>query len=171
MAFVDTNPLVNGLSGMLGRTLVFKNYYGKTIVASRPRPPKAQSESQKANRSKFRDASRWARAVLHDAKQKAYYQKKAKQLNLPNAYTAAITDFMRKPVVSKVITKTDKPTYSVRKKDFSLKQVTAQLKDGTPIPAIALGPDLWVFEAPAELSVKFSVMNSNNKITEFSIST
>jgi hypothetical protein len=171
MAIVSTNPLINGLSGMLGRTLVFKTIYGKTIVASRPRPPKTQSESQKANRSKFRDASRWARAVLHDAKQKAYYQKKAKQLNLPNAYTAAITDYMRKPVVTKVNAKAGKPTYTVQKKDFALKNVTAQLNDGTPIPTKAASPDLWVFEVPAERHVEFSVMNTNNKITVLTVFT
>lgn len=165
MAIVNTNPLVNGLSGMLGRTLVFKTLYGKTIVASRPRPPKTQSESQKANRSKFRDASRWARATLHDPKRKAYYQKKAEKLNLPNAYTAAIADYMRKPIALKVKALTDKPTYTVFKKDFALKQVTAQLNDGTQIPAIAAGPDRWVFEVPADKDIAFSVTGSNDKVT------
>jgi hypothetical protein len=165
MAIVSTNPLVNGLSGMLGRTLVFKTLYGKTIVASRPRPPKTQSESQKANRNKFRDASRWARAELYNPARKAYYQKKARQLNLPNAYTAAITDYMRKPVVTKVTTKTDNPTYTVRKKDFALKQVTAQRNDGTPIAATATEPDFWVFEAPPEVGIQFSITSMNNKIT------
>jgi hypothetical protein len=165
MAHVNTNPLIHGLSGMLGRTLVFKTLYGKTIVASRPRPPKTQSESQKANRSKFRDASRWARATLHDPARKAYYQQKAKQLNLPNAYTAAIADYMRKPVVSKVNVKADKATYAVYKKDFALKQVTAQLKDRTPITATAVGSDLWVFEAPADGELEFIVTSANNKVT------
>ena len=164
MAFVNTNPLVNGLSGMLGNTLVFKNYYGKTIVASRPRPPKKQSESQKANRSKFRDASRWARAELYYPERKAYYQQKAKQLNLPNAYTAAITDYMRKARVSTVKTKAEKTTYAVYKKDFALKQVTAQLPDGTPIPAKSSAPDFWVFEAPADVGIQFSVVGMNKKV-------
>ena len=171
MAVVNTNPLVNGLSGMLGNTRVFKNYYGKTIVASRPRKPKTQSESQKANRSKFRDASRWARAELYYPARKAYYQQKAKQLNLPNAYTAAITDFMRQARVSAVKEKAEKTTYAVYKKDFALKQVTAQQPDGTPILAKSTAPDFWVFEAPPEVGIQFHVVSMNNKVTVLTIAT
>jgi hypothetical protein len=170
MAFVNTNPLVNGLSGMLGNTLVFKNYYGKTIVASRPRSPKKQSESQKANRSKFRDATLWARAELRDPARKTYYQKKARQLKLPNAYTAAITDYMRKPTVTKA-TSANKTTYTVQKKDFALKQVMAQRLDGTPLTAKANTYDFWVFEAPTDVGIQFHVVNMNKNVTMLSIAT
>ena len=165
MAFVNTNPLVNGLSGMLGNTLVFKNYYGKTIVASRPRLPKKQSESQKANRSKFRDASLWARSELRNPARKTYYQQKAKQLKLPNAYTAAITDYMRNPTVTKVTT-LNKTMYTVQKNDFALKQVTAQRVDGTPVTVMANTHDFWVFEAPLDTTILFSATSMNNKVVE-----
>jgi hypothetical protein len=102
MAIVTTNPIVNGLSGMLGQTLVFKILRGKTIVASRPRPAKTQSEQQRQNRSKFRQAATWAKTMLHDPQQKTYYQQQAKKLKLPNAYTAAITDYMRKPQLKEI---------------------------------------------------------------------
>jgi hypothetical protein len=122
MATLRSNPLINGFSGMLGNAIVFRNLRGKTVVAQRPAPPKKQSEQQKANRTKFKEATEWARQVLTDPQRKEYYQKKAKKLNLPNAYTAAITDYMRSPVMDKFehhgIT-----TISIRKKGFSLKKV------------------------------------------------
>jgi hypothetical protein len=123
MATIRTNPLIEGLSGMLGQSIVFKNLRGKTIITSRPSPPKKQSELQKANRSKFRQATYYAKAAMLDAEKKAYYQKKAKKLKLPNAYTAAITDYMR-PVKLKETNRTNTTvTYRITKRDFDVKQV------------------------------------------------
>ena len=47
-------------------------------------------------RDTFRDAVAYAKAVLKDPVQKAYYEKKKKQLGLNSVYQAAITDYMRK---------------------------------------------------------------------------
>ncbi len=80
MAKVTSNLLVSGLSGMLGGTLVFKILRGKTIVASRPRPPKVESEQQRQNRNKFKDGALWAKTILLDAQTKAYYTEQAKKL-------------------------------------------------------------------------------------------
>jgi hypothetical protein len=97
MAIVRSNDLIEGFSGMFGDTMVFRNLRGKTVVSQRPKLPKKESEQQKENRSKFRKATAWAQFVLENPERKEYYRKKAKKLNLPNAYTAAITDYMRKP--------------------------------------------------------------------------
>jgi hypothetical protein len=118
MATIRTNPLIEGLSGMLGQSIVFKNLRGRTIMT-----PKKQSEQQKANRSKFRQATYYAKAAMLDAEKKAYYQKKAKKLKLPNAYTAAITDYMR-PIKLKETHRTNAVvTYRIVKKDFDVKQI------------------------------------------------
>lgn len=95
MAKVNTNPLLNGLRGILGSSIVFKTWHGKTIVVSKPRPSKTQSPLQKANRNKFRDATLWAKTELKKPERKAYYHQQAEALQLPNAYTAAIKDYMR----------------------------------------------------------------------------
>jgi hypothetical protein len=122
MARVASNLLIDGLSGMLGRSLVFKNLRGKTIVTHAPAAPKKQSDQQKINRGKFREASMWAKEVLLDPQAKAYYQLKARKLKLPNAYTAAITDFMRKPKAS-IMKSGSVTTYTISKKDFALNKV------------------------------------------------
>jgi len=94
MAIVATNPLLNGISGRLGKNLVFKILRGKTIVTSRPLLPTRESEQQRANRDKFKRASVWAKAELMHPGKKQHYQDRANKLKLPNAYTAAIKDYM-----------------------------------------------------------------------------
>ncbi len=121
MATVATNPIVNGLSGMLGKTVVFKKWRNKTIVANYSPPAKQQSEAQRANRSKFREVANWAHTILNDPERKAYYQKKARKLGLPNAYTAAITDYMRKPQINQARKREGATSYCIYKKDFAIK--------------------------------------------------
>jgi len=129
MATVRTNPLVNGLSGMLGRTIVFKNLRGKTIMASCPKPSTKQSEQQKINRTKFKRASCWAKSVLKDPVKKEYYQRKSKKLKLPNAYTAAITDYMRNPRLNQTNHSPAGVTYVVDKKDFEITKAEVMISD------------------------------------------
>ncbi len=162
MATVATNPIMNGLSGMLGKTIVFKNWRNKTIVASYSAPSKKQSEAQRANRSKFREAANWAHAVLNDPERKAYYQKKARKLGLPNAYTAAITDYMRKPQISNIIKREGATSCFVYKKDFAVKsaEVNITAPDGTTasrtVQALASG-ECWIQLNDIELNLKIKV--------------
>jgi hypothetical protein len=128
MAVVRMNDLVEGLSGRVGK-IIFRTYRGKTYASSRPRKTKKQSEQQRSNRDKFKLATMYAKQMMNDAERKAYYKNKAQELNLPNAYTAAITDYMRKPQITAV--DTDKYTaegggqiaISAGKNDFKLATV------------------------------------------------
>lgn len=92
-----TNLLIQGLSGMLGKTLVFKTIRGKTYVSSAPRKPDKRKETvaQRNTRTTFQQATTWAKTTLLNPAQKEYYHQQAKALGLPNAYTAAITEYMR----------------------------------------------------------------------------
>jgi hypothetical protein len=123
MAIVKNNPIIKGLSGMVGKSIVFKQLRGKTIICNRPPKPQTQSAPQKETRDRFRKASEWAKSILLDADQKAYYQKKAHKLKLPNAYTAAIADYMRSAKVMQKNQYADKTTFFVYKKDFDVVQV------------------------------------------------
>lgn len=122
MATIKNNPLTERFSGMLGDVIVFRQMRGKTVVANRPRAPKRQSERQKQNRERFREATQFAHAAMLDADKKKYYSARAQKLNLPNAYTAAITDYLRKPQISKVKlnTKQNRVNIKVSKKGFSI---------------------------------------------------
>jgi hypothetical protein len=128
MAVIKMNDLVESVSGKVGK-LVFRTYYGKTYLSSKPSKPEKQSELQRANRSKFKLATEYAKSMMKNAGKKAYYTRIARKLELPNAYTAAITDYMRKPEIHGVDTGkyTAKAGGSIRinarKKDFSLDAV------------------------------------------------
>jgi hypothetical protein len=122
MAIIKNNDLIEGISGKYGNH-VFKQVRGKTIVCPLPPKPRSESEQQKENRNRFKQASAWAKRILLDADQKAYYLKKACKLNLPNAYTAAIADYMRRAKVMQVSQYADRTTFSIRKKDFAVAQI------------------------------------------------
>jgi hypothetical protein len=129
MARIKLNDIAEGISGMIGE-LVFRTYRGKTYMARRPSKAKNESESQRNTRSRFKLATQYAKQMMADPERKAYYNKKAKKLHLPNAYTAAITDYMRKPAVQRI----DASKYNGKpgdpviilasKKDFKLNRVS-----------------------------------------------
>lgn len=134
MATVASNELLKGLSGKFGDVLLFKTLRGKTFVSAPARKPdkRKETEAQRNTRSTFRQATQWAQTILHDPEKKAYYQQRAKALKLPNAYTAAITDYMRKPKVTKSI-EGKTVHYMVQKPGFALPdvQVSVNRNDAT----------------------------------------
>ena len=139
MARVANNVLMNGMRGKMGDALVLKTMRGKTFASVCARKPDRRKESaaQQNTRVTFRQATEWAQMILLDAERKAYYQQRAKKLKLPNAYTAAITDYMRKPKVIKTQDR-NRMIYTVSKPGFVLKQVRLTCSEPTvTLPNIA----------------------------------
>ena len=95
MAIIKSNDLIEGISGKYGDH-VFKQVRGKTVACPRSARPSKESIVQKENRSRFREAAQWAQTTLLEPEQKAYYRMKARTLKLPNAYTAAIAEYMQR---------------------------------------------------------------------------
>ena len=137
MASVAYNDIIDGLSGKFGNA-VFRTMRGKTFISPAPkkRTTKKQSEAQRSTRVTFRQAAEWAhRTLKEDPEMKAYYQQRAKALNLPNAYTAAVTDYMRKPKIKKT-THADTITYTVTKKGFAVKKVEVKSNPSMGSPSL-----------------------------------
>lgn len=162
MSIIRENIMMEGVSGMLGDVVVFRQLRGKTIMANRPSKPRFQSALQRENRLRFRQATTFAKQAMKDPQKKEYYLAKARKLRLPNAYTAAITDYMRKPAVTAVKHKgKDQGNIAIiaNKEGFTLASVTvsmvnaegttlttetAVLKDRLKNEWIArLAPDIW----------------------------
>jgi hypothetical protein len=132
---VSNNPLLKNARGTLGRTVYCRQRYGKTEMCNMPRKPdrSKETEAQRTTRYTFKEAAHYAKAILKDAERNAYYQRKAKKLNLRNAYTAALTDYMRKGKIESV----NRRKYTgkvggeimvvVHKKDFSVREVAVSL--------------------------------------------
>ena len=162
----STNILTKGLSGMIGRQIVFRSWNGKTYISAAPRKPKKQSPLQKENRTRFKMATAFAKKMMKDPEKKAEYLAIAKSLKLPNAYTAAITEYLRKPEVKEV----DTTNYSgkageeikvvVRKKDFEVQEVEVVIvdKDGVVIEEGKASKEAeWTYKTKSDIKEKESI--------------
>jgi len=105
MAMLSGNSPLQGIRGSIGE-LVFRSFGGKTVVSARPERSRfsEQSERQRRCRARFKDASLHVKKMLCDPAKKELYRKKAKELNLPNAYTAAVKEYMRKTTIESINT-------------------------------------------------------------------
>src|ERR1700760_1944957 len=93
-----TSPLHRGFRGGTG-DFIFRNYNGKTVVSLRPvYRNETNTEARRKARDHFREATFFAQHAMESVEKKSYYAQKARQLKLPNAYTAAITDYLRRRV-------------------------------------------------------------------------
>jgi hypothetical protein len=167
MARSINNILTKGLSGMVGKQLVFRTWNGKTFISVAPKKPKKQSPLQKENRSKFKMATVFAKSMMKDPVKKAEYKEIAKKLKLPNAYTAAITEYMRKPEIKEV----DTTDYSgktgehikikVRKRSFEVQDVEVIVVDlnGEVIEEgkATKSKGDWIYRTSAEVAGRESV--------------
>lgn len=97
MAIVSNNDLTLGLRGRVGKYFVFRTVRGKTVASHSPRrpDPRKQSDAQRKTRAAFREAAAWAVQTLRDPEQRRYFERRAKDLGLPNSYTAAVQQRMR----------------------------------------------------------------------------
>lgn len=103
MAKSRDNVVMQGASGKIGRTLVFRQRGDKTIIAKAPkrRPGgKPFSEAQLAAQQRFLDASIYAQAAIGDPLLKQAYTLKA-NVN-QSAYNVAFKDFMSPPEVRRL---------------------------------------------------------------------
>jgi hypothetical protein len=135
---VQNNNVMQKTTGKVG-LLVFRKLRGKTVVSWAPKKPdpSLQTEPQRQTRRNFKDAAVYAKAALLIPEKLAYYQHKAKKLKLPNAYTAAVTDYMRKGKMEDVDRnyyhgkKDDKINVFIEKRGFAVRDVSVTLSTST----------------------------------------
>jgi hypothetical protein len=165
MATLSNNSLLQGMRGVLGG-LVFKTVGDRTIVSTMPSIPRSRKGSplQDLYRSKFKEASAYARVVTRrNHEQRAYYEQKAREMKLPNAYTAAITDFMRRGRIRSINTNgyTGKPGGKIiidaHRKDFTVKEVNVTIltKAGRKIETGNATPTpsgKWIYKSSVDTS-------------------
>ncbi len=94
MATVDKNDITLGLSGKLGKQLVFKSYSYGTVVTKYPDMSKVKlSPKQKASNKLFREAVAFAKSVISDpVKRKKYERTLAPGKTV---YATAVSDYMK----------------------------------------------------------------------------
>ena len=130
MAKLAKDSLLHGLRATIAKDLILRQVNGETIVSYKTSSNKKKKPSalQQFTRSKFSGATLFAKKITRDPEKKEYYSRLAKKMKLPNAYTAAITEYMRKPSVGDVNvskSKTGKAFIKINafKKGFEAEQV------------------------------------------------
>lgn len=98
MAIVRKNIVTQGLSGMLGHNIVFRQVGGRTIVSTPPEQNEKPTAKQEAQRAKFGQAVTYAKSQVSDPVAKAEYEL-AKNEETDTAFTLAVTDYLKPPVV------------------------------------------------------------------------
>jgi len=100
MGSVKENLLTKGFSGKIGDEIVFRQVGNRTLFAKRPRKRNNLVPSAQAER--FAKAVVYAKTALVDPAIRAEYENLAFQTGLNSAYVAALTDYLRKPVIALV---------------------------------------------------------------------
>lgn len=95
MAISTNNPLLKHAHGRLGKFVVFKTYAYGTVISNYPDMSNVKpSKKQLAEKSRFGDAVRYAKAILADPEKKAAYQATLEPGK--SVYHAAIREFMNR---------------------------------------------------------------------------
>ena len=101
MARVARNIVTQGLSGMIGGALVFRQRGEETIVSQAPgKQDRPATEAEKAHRSKFGMAILYGKGVNTDATSKGEYAKQAQ--GNQSAFNVAVADFMSAPEIDEI---------------------------------------------------------------------
>lgn len=138
MAIVTGNPLLNNLRGTIGGDVVFRRNGDKTVVSMKASPRKKNSPLQQLSVDRFKEAARYARAILRDPVKSAQYRKLAIKLKKHSAYNVAISEYMLrisiqpKDADATPVSKDKKRvTVTATKKNFKVKSVTVQIISGS----------------------------------------
>ncbi|MCI1189201.1 hypothetical protein MON38_17390 [Hymenobacter sp. DH14] len=102
MANVKNNIVTQGLSGMLGGQLVFRQTSRGTVVGVAPQTPSGPpSAGQLAHQVRFQEAVIYAKGQAQDPAVQAEYAEQAKQEDI-SVYNVLLRDFMRAPSIADV---------------------------------------------------------------------
>ena len=104
MAQVKNNFSIEGISGKIGKQIVFRQVNGKTIIAARPHRNPTTHPTLISQNNRFRLASAYAKKALADPVLKEEYTAEAKKRGIINPYNMAVSDYMKKPEISQVNT-------------------------------------------------------------------
>jgi hypothetical protein len=101
MAISFNNIITNGLTGKIGG-IVFRRWYGKTVIAKEQSPYYSSSPAQQNHRQLFQQASAYAKKVLLDTELLQFYQSRIR--GGQRAYNIALADYLKPPVIEEVDT-------------------------------------------------------------------
>jgi hypothetical protein len=102
MAESKNNYVMFGMSGKLGKLLIFRQRGGKTFATAIPTRSNAFTEEQLAIQSKFKEAASWARGILKNPEDRKFYNSQA--TGDQSAFNMAIADWFTDPEIKAIDT-------------------------------------------------------------------
>jgi len=116
MAKLINNPLMQGASGIIGKTLIFRQMKnGTTVIAMRPKPrTKPITPAEAATHQRFKEAAHKAKKRAQDPILRAQYLAKAKPGQ--SAYLVALTEYLNTPKTLENPNIDDKKTLNIPNK-------------------------------------------------------
>ena len=102
MAKSINNIVTEGLSGRIGKQIVFSQRNGETIVSKFPVRTKKPTAKQIAQQTKFSNAIAYGKNALQDNALKEAYTTEAKKRQDVSPYNMAMTDYLRPPQITNV---------------------------------------------------------------------
>jgi len=102
MSKVKDNIITSGLSGKLGKQIVFRQWGGDTFLSKAPVKSESllKKEMYEKNRTLFKKATAYAKKAMSDQELKQSYKNKC---NLrQNAYVRAVQDFFIAPSIEEI---------------------------------------------------------------------
>ncbi|MDR2919021.1 MAG: hypothetical protein LBV72_06620 [Tannerella sp.] len=103
MAISKDNLITYGLSGLLGKQIVFRTQKGRTIISKRTKPKDRKSKAQLKQRSRFSEATLYAKGAIADKDIRKLYDAKAQKSDkLQTAFNVAVADYMRAPEIGHI---------------------------------------------------------------------
>lgn len=94
-------------------------------------------------------------------------------MKLPNAYTAAIADYMRTPSVKQVNAYGDAVTYRVVKKDFALTKAEVTVRRSSGVHEVRTithtEPAFRLRRDEVDLGVMIRVIDASGRVTELAV--
>ena len=123
-----------GLSGMLGKQIVFRQWQGATIVSKAPTANHSlrKREMYEKNKPRLIKAAAYGKKVMNDPELKLAYKSKCNPRQ--NAYNRAVKDFLTAPEITEI----DLSNYTGEADsfiricavdDFKVKQIRVQIED------------------------------------------
>jgi len=102
MSIVKDNIVTRGLSGKLGKQIVFRQWSGATFLAKAPVMSSSflNNEVIVKNKLRFKAATGYAKRVMNDPALKQVYKSRCKARQ--NAYAKAIQDFYGAPEIEEI---------------------------------------------------------------------
>lgn len=101
MAIVKSNLLTQGLSGKIGKAIVFRQRNGKTVASAAPKPYPAATPNQALDRAAFAEAVHYAKTTLQNPALAEPYRAEARRTGR-RAVDLAVADFRKGPIFGAV---------------------------------------------------------------------